>query len=453
MASTAGLATWKKYFEGKGDIDVVLKKKTTLKPVGKHPAVTVDEGETILLKSLKNEKDYLSYAGGKTGPKVIAWIPIVYKNKEYLCTIENMGKPSKSGKIDLKLQTSNMLSKGKRVTMELFGEENVDCAVFTKASDLASSCNSYIKTNKLLDKAENFKKSLIEYFDSSSHDKIKWKGTITNGELAEFAKYIGEVCTGLILLENKTSIIGGSNPFAGKKVKRMIYPMSESFKGADSVAELSDGTLIPISSKAGTGAAASFFGNLFLKIVDNQKFRPSGTVLKKLYESAAEVGVGDERTLRNGAKKIIYEYGIRNILGIGKNKLKDTYTVFDEFKKFDKITQYSPEVRLVFSALESKMKNVGDKVALDRLDESTTVFFCKTIANEMNSDTKSMDLMMKILGEKAYYQFNLDLNEVKKGNLKFNAVKSGGGSLKIIGTKSAYTNIDASQGTLNYIIE
>jgi len=127
--------------------------------------------------------------------------------------------------------------------------------------------------------------------------------------------------------------------------------------------------------------------------------------------------------------------------------------VFDEFKKFDKITQYSPEVRLVFSALESKMKNMGDKVALDRLDESTTVFFCKTIANEMNSDTKSMDLMMKILGEKAYYQFNLDLNEVKKGNLKFNAVKSGGGSLKIIGTKSAYTNIDASQGTLNYIIE
>jgi hypothetical protein len=449
MASTAGLATWKKYFEGKGDVPVVLKKATTLKPVGKHTAVSLREGDTVTLKSLKNEKEYLSYAGGRTGPKVVAWIPVEYKNKEYLCTIENMSKPSKTGRIDLKLQTSNMLSKAKITKLDIFGEKNVDCAIFSKASDLAESCNAYIRTNKLLDKNKNFKKSLEKYFDSNNHVRIELIGAIDDGEIAEF-KYLGEVCVGIILLENKTAqAISGSNPFAGKKIKRMIYPLSESFKGADVIAETGDGDMIPLSLKAGTGAAASFFGNLYPIVAKNKKYRPDGSVIKKIWEAATDIGATEK-----DPKKIVYEYGIRNILGLGKSKISNTYKVFEEFKKYDKMSQYSPDVRVVYSALEKKMKELGDKVALDRLDSSTTVFFCKNIANEFNADSKSIGAALSALGEKNFYQVNLDIKSVKSGSLKFTATKVPGqvASFEMKGTKSAYTNIDASQGTLNYIL-
>ena len=449
MASTAGLATWKKYFEGKGDVPVVLKKATTLKPVGKHAAVSLREGEIVTLKSLKNEKEYLSYAGGKTGPKVVAWIPVEYDKKKYLCTIENMSKPSKTGRIDLKLQTSNMLSRAKITRLDIFGEKDVDCAVFSRASDLAESCNAYIRTNKLLDKNKNFKKSLEKYFDSNNHVKIELIGAIDDGEIAEF-KYLGEVCIGIILLENKAAqAISGPNPFVGKKIKRMIYPLSESFKGADVIAETGDGDMIPLSLKAGAGAAASFFGNLYPIVAKNKKYRPNGSVIKKIWEAATNIGATEKNP-----KKIVYEYGIRNILDLGESKIRDTYKVFEEFKKYDKMSEYSPDVRVVYSALEKKMKELGDKVALDRLDASTTVFFCKNIANEFNADPKSVDAAMAALGEKNFYQINLNVNSVKSGSLEFTATKVPGqvSSFEMQGTKSAYTNIDASQGTLNYIL-
>jgi hypothetical protein len=300
-----------------------------------------------------------------------------------------------------------------------------------------------------LDKNKNFKKSLEKYFDSNNHVRIELIGAIDDGEIAEF-KYLGEVCVGIILLENKTAqAISGSNPFAGKKIKRMIYPLSESFKGADVIAETGDGDMIPLSLKAGTGAAASFFGNLYPIVAKNKKYRPDGSVIKKIWEAATDIGATEK-----DPKKIVYEYGIRNILGLGKSKISNTYKVFEEFKKYDKMSQYSPDVRVVYSALEKKMKELGDKVALDRLDSSTTVFFCKNIANEFNADSKSIGAALSALGEKNFYQVNLDIKSVKSGSLKFTATKVPGqvASFEMKGTKSAYTNIDASQGTLNYIL-
>jgi hypothetical protein len=61
--------------------------------------------------------------------------------------------------------------------------------------------------------------------------------------------------------------------------------------------------------------------------------------------------------------------------------------------------------------------------------------------------------MENLLGQKSYYQINLDISKVKKGTLSFNVVESGGGSVTMIGNKSSYNSIDAPQGTISYRIK
>lgn len=460
MARTAGLSAWEEYFSGKGDFEAQTKNDVALRPYqgsGAAPRITKGTKVKFLGSLVKTKQDYLSYANVKKGkpisPKINAWLPIEYKGKKYLCDIDSLAKPTKSGNVDLSLQTANLLESAPSKKVDLFGESNVQSAVFTSAKDLAATAKSYIKKNRLLDGYPNLKKSIEQYFDSGNYAEIKWVQPITDFEIAQFAKYIGEICIGLVALSAKTTAIEGTNPFVGKKTKKMIYPMSQSFKGADSVAELGDGIMIPISSKAGAGAAASFFGNLFLMVLQNEAHRPSRTVLKKLYDAAISVGVRDETSMKTGAKKIVYEYGIRNICGLSKTQVPDTYQVFTEFKAYDKFSQYSSTVKTAYKAIEQKMRDAKDTLAIQKLDESTTVFFCKKIAEEMNNDPKTMDIITKLLGQKPYYQVNLDVPKLRKGNLSFKIVKAEGGSVQITGGKSSYNNIDASQGTLNYRIK
>ena len=75
------------------------------------------------------------------------------------------------------------------------------------------------------------------------------------------------------------------------------------------------------------------------------------------------------------------------------------------------------------------------------------------IAKDMNADKATIKVMENLLGQKSYYQVNLDVSKVKKGTLTFNVVESGGGSVVMIGNKSSYNNIDASQGTISYRIK
>lgn len=450
MAST-GLAAWKKHFSGKGDLQVVVNKPTNLKPMGKYPSIAVQPGEIVTLKALKNDKEYLSYAEGK-GANPIAWLPVVYKSKNYLCTIANMAKPSATGRIDLKLQTSKLISGAKTETLDIFGQKDIECAVFSNTNDIVRLSLSYINSNTLLNRNLNFKKSLVNYFESGEYDRIKWYGDVSEGEVSEF-KYIGELSIALLLLKNKSSVISGTNPFKGKKVKRVIYPLSESFRGADSIAELADGTKIPISSKAGKGSAASFWANMFPSIIEYPKYRPKGSIFGRLYESAKDVGVTNEKALATGAKKIIYEYGIRNILRLDKKIIQNTYKVFEEFVKYDKLGDYSPEVRTVYKTLEKKMKEVGDATALKNLDASTTVFFSRQITNEINADKKALNIAKEIVGNKQYYQMTLDLGTLRKGTLEFRGTASGAGDIEFQQAKSAYGDINAKQGTLNFYIK
>lgn len=456
MASS-GKEAWKKHFKGTGKIEVVLKRTTVLDPDGNHKPITLDVGTTVLHEQVDTEKEYLSYASNPKAANPSAKLPVVYERKRYLCPIDSFGKPSKTtGRIDLALQTSKVLASSPTEYLSIFGEEDVPCAVFTTARGLAKICKEYIESNKLLEKQNiSLKKSLIRYFSSNKFDTIEWMGGISDGEVAEFAKYIGEIAIGLCLLTKKDGVLKGTNPVVGKTVSRIIFPKSESFGGVDSVVEYRDGrssVMLPISSKAAIGAKPSFWTNIYPSVVSEDKYRPRGSVLKKIYDTAQTIGADGK-----GAKEIVYEYGIRNVLKLNSSTIKNTYQVFEEFRKYSGPTpsKYTPEVRTVFNALKTKMKSVGDTTALQRLDESTTVFFCKTIADELNADKKSQDLMLEILGQKQFMQLNMQIPPLKRGSLEFNVVLVPGSvkSITMTGTKSAYTDITAKQGTVNYSLK
>jgi hypothetical protein len=452
MASTAGFSAWKKYFSGKGDVSTVTKKKTvTYLPNGKI-GPTLEQGTNVVAQSI-TEREYLSYVRGKgTGPKVNAHIPVKTENKVLLCSLDDLAKPREGGVIDLQLQSVFLVKGAREQTIDIMGYTDVKCAVFKTGKELRSSIISNLTKNKLLDTVPAFKKSMITYFESGTPAQIKWMGTVSDGEKAQFAKYVGELVIGLVLLEKKIDAISGTNPFRGKIVKEFIVPLSDSFPGADSIFRLSDGTLIPVSSKADAGAKASFFANILSPLFDHPEYLGTKkSTIKDLYAAAKKAGVSTSAEASRSAKSVVYEYGVRNILGMKETDIKNSYQVFEEFKKYDDLTKYSAPVRTAYNKLKNEMKAVDDITALKNLDSSTTVFFSKMIADRLNKDANSLDVVMKILGSKRYYQANMDVSSLKRnGAIKFTMVLSGEAKINFIGTKSAYTNLEASQGTVNY---
>lgn len=455
MASV-NLEAWRKYFKGKGNVDVPVKGTAKLKTTAKGGSdVTIPQGTVITLLEQKTDADYLSYSENPTGRNPKAWLPVKHKGKTYLCDINLLAKIKESGKVDLGLQTGNLLAGATIKKLDVFGQTDVECAVFPRASIIADLCVKNLKNNTMLAKMVDFRKSLLNYFeDITDPSTIKWFGSVDTKELAEF-KYLGEICVGLCLMKGKKNspYMTGDPVFSGASVKNMIYPMSQSFTGVDSIVELRDGTMIPISSKAGKGAAASFFANVFTKVLENPtKYAPTGSVLAHLVSASKGAGV-DANGLKTKAKKVVYEFGVRKILGVDKRQLSDANTVYEEFVAKDGVNNYSPSVRAVYSLLEQKMETLEDQTSLRNLDSSTTVFFSKTIADMLNNDKKSMNVINTVLGTKGYYQVNLDMKQLKDGKVRFSVINAGGSDVKIIGTKSSYSDITAKQGTVNYILE
>jgi hypothetical protein len=454
MASTAGLAAWQKYFAGKGQIDTTLKKMTKTFLPDNKPGPVLPAGTVVSVLPLKDSKEYMSYVRSKgTGPKVNAHIPIVYNRKTLLCSLDDMSKPREGKTVDLKLQTVNLVKGARIEKFDIMGYEDVECATFKSVSEFQKIVLTNLANNKLLDTVMPFKKSVLSYFGSNDPSRIKWMGTVGDGEKQQFAKYLGEIAIGFALLANK-KVIAGTNPFVNRRVDKFILPLDEAFPGADSLFLLKDGTFIPVSSKANVGAAASFFANILLPAIKNTKYLKKNSVFKEIYETAISLGMADEKKLKAGGKRIVYEYGLREILKVPKSALKDTYQVYEEFRKYKNLPDYSTEVRNVYNKLKMLMEARKDNTALQNLDASTTVFLCREIARKLNDDVESMNQMKNIIGGKKFFQANLNTTKLfKAGEIEFKMIESGDAFLTIIGNKSPYNNIEATQGTLNYVLK
>jgi hypothetical protein len=387
-----------------------------------------------------------------TREEIILSLSLVMDATPHKFCMGNIGKPTILGdgdKVRFNLQSVHMVAGAPTVEINLMGFENVKCAVFTSAKQLRETIlDNFLK--KVGEEHADFRTSVKEYFEGDDTRTVNWLPLVSDSAKQEFSKYLGELLIAIGLFENKINMTG-YNPFAGKRITKFYVPLKDSFPMVDSIFYTQDKKFIPISSKSGGGAAPSFFTAVFTTILNNPSLvNTSNSYLKKMYEYAKGINMTSEATLKT--KQLVYEIGVRDILKIPSTVIPKSYSVYEEFKKYDP-GEYSTPVTVAYEALVREIDERQDRTSKLNIDNSTTVFFCKVIADNLQNDTKSMEIMHNVLGGKNFYQANIDLTRLKKGELHFALIKAGDAKIKITGRKSAYTDLDAKQGFVNFTLE
>jgi hypothetical protein len=339
--------------------------------------------------------------------------------------------------------TSSTLIKGGSSEKRVLNGMDVDCAVFTSKTQLVDSILAGLKQNRKVSAAIY---DIVKDYFKSDLTQFNWNKQIKDSDINELGKYLGELVIGVCVLGRKFTGVFSQNIFAGKQIKEFIVPNDPSFSGVDSAFVLNDGTIIPISSKLGAGAKASVFTNLLPKVLSSSK-RMGTSVIGDLAETAKSLNITvEDLNSKRGAKNIVYEYGIRNILNLSKRQIPETYRVFTEIKQNPK--KLTVSATTVVAAIK-RNPNIEDNVK-QKLPLSVTAAFSREIARRLNQDASSKKIVTEILSGKKFYQANLDLTKWKNGQVYFKLLLSGDANVSFIGSKAAIDDLEAKQGLVNY---
>jgi hypothetical protein len=299
---------------------------------------------------------------------------------------------------------------------------------------------SGLKANKNV--SEQIVEVFEDYFDKGT---LTWDG-VSDTEINELGKYVGEVLIGYLALKNNNDSF--SKAFYTDRISKFIVPTDPSFAGIDSFLITNKNQIVPISSKFGRGALASFFTNLLPKAIKYSKI-PSSE-LAKIVASAARAKV-DAATLetKRGSKEVLYEHGVNTIL---KLNISNPISVYKDIVENGKnLKKLKSDTKEVISAIQA-YKGVDSKIT-SVLPFSVTAFFSRETAKRLNSDKVSVSYMLEILASKNFWQANLDISKWKNGVIYFQMVSSTTSTINISGGKAAISDITASQGMLNYEVK
>ena len=362
-------------------------------------------------------------------------------------TATSVGRPTGSETLGVRAET---LILGGKLEKVHYGTKDVECRTFTTADQIIKSIVKGLQDNpKIPDYiTEDFKK----YQKSKKWNRFEWNESIPKNEMNQLGKYGGEVITGLIGLSTYAAQAFHPNILSGKgKVSRFCVPTDPAFSGVDVFFSMKDGSIIPVSNKYGKGAAASFFTNIMPEAMSVPLKTLSDSPLKDLVKIAnvlSSVDLMKKGGAGGKAKYIIYEYGIRNILGISKSVIKDPYKDIYETIRTGKT---NPKVTKVLGAIK-KYKG-ADAVVIKNLPASVTAFFCREIAKKFNGSKNANEDMAKILAGKNYWQANLNDRKWFAGDVDYRMTNSGKVIIDVIGSKAPTTDIVASQGLVNYFMK
>ena len=432
--ATSGRDKFKKYFQGNPTVEVPLKGKPVGSPVSVYEAKT---GAKVIAK-LPDATKVLIIPEKEFGGRYFAR----YANGKkagYFADV-NVGKPIQQNDNKIKRLTAfDFVKSKKEVDFLYIDEKPIKSIEFTKADDLAKTILQNTRSIAVID--EEIYSSIESLLNHGT--KIEWDDSISDQTKKFLGVYLGELMIGYLgLIGNKTNI--KPIPWQGK-ASRFILPTDVSFSGVDSFI-IDPKEIYPISSKSGKGAAASFFSNLLIAGIKNANKLPR-SIFKDIVDTAKSIGITAELLeKKKGGRPILYQYGIRHILGISKSEIKDPGKIFDDIR-MDRESEERHRVQTAILA-HDKLEPTVER----QLEESTTAFFCRVMADLLNRDPASMDIMTKILSGKDYYQANLNLPLWLKGEMQFNMVRSGKARLQIIGNKSSIGDLTAKQGLVNYIL-
>ena len=435
MAST-GAVKWKKYFSH-DKVETTTKGKAVVKDAKGATIDTLDNGFPITVLHMKAFNPRYDVAYKKNG-----------KIKTGTIAESSVAKPiaKKAGGALSNITALDFVKDGKDAVIK-YTDRDVKVKTFKSSDELIKAIQSGFKTNKKL--PEPIMDIFETYLNSKDLTTIKWPSNLSDGEKNKLGVYFGELLVGLLALDSTRNVFA-PDPFKGTKIKAFHLPSDPSFSGVDSLFELKDGTFIPVSSKFGTGAAASIFANLVPKGIEYyKKVNMKQSVFKDF------IGLGVENGVVNPSKQMkemVYLYGVRKILGIkegsGKNQIRDVMKVYEAIRKED----LTDEALLVIQQI-ANLKGKIDPLISQYLPKSVSSYFNRQIADRLNKDQTSQEQMKSILAGKNFWQANLQTSAWGKGAINFKFLNSGDINLEIIGRKSAIHDIDARQGWINYILK
>lgn len=443
--SSSGSEAWEKYFKG-SDIKTTVKKPSHLLNMDNYSRLReLKDGDEIQVLKQNSYNDY------KRGQSV--YVRIIHNNSIGFFPFNNISKPitKKPGRESvarLNILAEDFINKGTNAN-EILPSGKEPVKVISNIQQIRDGVlDGLRKKGKkyplVIEKFEN-------YFDSGDYTKIDLSD-ISETHVNELGTYFGEILFGLLVLSGQTNGTINPNIFTGKKPKDVLVPTDPAFLGVDSFIRMNDGKLFPISSKYGVGAKASFFGNLLPKGIEYySKIQNSRSIFSMIAKTAKQLNItADNLEKKRGAKEILYEFGIRNILGIPPSKVRNTYKVYTDLKG----NKSNKETDIVLDAIKNYKGeiegNQGINAIIDELPKSTTSFFSRSISMKLMKEKKSIDQMKEILAGKNFYQANLNDTKWKKGEVYFSLINTGEIELKIIGSKAAINDIDAKQGMINY---
>lgn len=315
-----------------------------------------------------------------------------------------------------------------------FQGQDIGVVTFTKADVIQKSIVQGVHDQKLL--GPSYSEAFQDFFDTG---KINWNPGTPRPIINKLGVYVGEVMIGWVFLKNSRSLYTkhfSNNPFSGTAVA-FHMPTDPAFSGVDSFVEMKDGSFYPISSKFGAGAKASFFTNLFEKGIKSRDSLES-SYFKNMCILASRKNISFKKS-----KEFVYEFGIRELLGISEQDIRTPTSVFDNIRRGTP----DDDVEKVMKVIKDKTTN---QQILSGLPDSISAYFNRTIAENLNNDPKSVKQMTEILAGKDYWQANLDINKWINGSMKFRFINSGEANINLIGSKSAITDITSKQGWINY---
>ena len=374
-------------------------------------------------------------------------LQISWGNNSSELHIDCIDKPGKTN-VRMQIEATKLISKGSNeIVPSILGIPDVKCKCFTSPEQIATSVIHGLENEPSV--PDYVTEQVVDYFMSNldGNYNFTWSASVVDGLKKQLGTYVGEMLVGYIGMSNAAQGHLSQN-ILPKNNKCFLVPDDPQFAGVDSLFLAEDGTQVPISSKYGRGALASVWANI-IPVAMKYKSSLPDCVLKDLVAAAEAVG-GDPT--RKG-KEIVYQYGIKQILGV------DTNTPYDVFKAFKagKPAEHAP---VLLKALQY-VKSGGDGTESSaqvlitngkKGGKSLTAILSRGIADRLNNDTTSLNEAKRLIAGKDFYQANLDDSKFLKGEVYFRMSKAAQMNLSFSGSKASTSNIDASQGTVNYLL-
>ena len=404
MAST-GPEKWDKYFAGETEVKTTIKTK-----LGQQAKILDNELKKVLYYA-DNGEEITVLGKAEYNP----YYSVKYNENCGRLAQRYVAKPIYNS---LKLTT---LSRKSAIDFCKLGEKSTIFFQNQLIETIKFSSKKLLQKSILIELEEinqDITKTFQDCFKTNSISFI-WPN-ICQKEKSIYGVYLGELLIGLY-----------AEKIFNETIKEFHVPIKCQFSGIDSFL-VSEKTIYPVSSKFGYGARASFFTNIL----------PYGMNEYKTYKKSIFKDICEKTNVLNSAREIVYSYGINHILNIN---IEDHNEIYQKLisKKFS-----DDQIKLLIKTI--KNYQFTEELVRNNLPFSTTAFFNREIARQLNDCPTSKQQILDILSKRNYWQISLDKRKWMNGKIKFKTNQTTMTDILIAGNKSGVLDLTSKQGYINY---